>query len=310
MPQGSILGPLFFLIYINDISNSSDCLNFITYADDTTLLANINSNSNDINTELSKVHFWFTTNKLSLNASKTKAITFHTSKRNITPPILSINNQLIENTDQTNFLGILLDKNLSFKPHINKISTKISKICGVMNKLKHTIPKTILKLIYQSLCVPHLTYGILAWGKCLHLSPIIKLQKRAVRTISNAKYNSHTDPLFSNLKLLKLEDLRKLFELKFFYKWKMGDLPSYFSSFLDPGRMDHRLRVPIHRHQFVKQGLRYSITSTINNFLELIIILNISSTHSLKAFSRRIESYIINQYPLLCTIPNCYICSR
>jgi hypothetical protein len=309
VPQGSILGPLFFLIYINDISNSTPSLKFITYADDTTLLANIHStNPCNINQELQNVSTWFSTNKLSLNASKTKAITFHTPHRNITPPILNINNQPIENTNETNFLGITIDKHLNFKPHINKIATKLSRISGILNKLKHFVPHFTLKTIYQSLFIPHLTYGIMAWSKSPHSSQIVKIQKKAVRIITNSKYNAHTDPLFHKLKILKMEDLRRLFELKFFYKWKNGDLPYYFHDFLDPGRDENRLLVPIHRHQFFKSGLRYTITKTVNSTPDNI--LRISSTHSLKALSERVKTHYINNYSTDCILSNCYVCSN
>ncbi|ELT93519.1 hypothetical protein CAPTEDRAFT_194122 [Capitella teleta] len=148
--------------------------------DDTTLLANIHStNPCNINQELQNVSTWFSTNKLSLNASKTKAITFHTPHHNITPPILNINNQPIENTNETNFLGITIDKHLNFKLHINKIATKLSRISGILNKLKHFVPHFTLKTIYQSLFIPHLTYSIMAWSKSPHSSQIVKIQKKA-----------------------------------------------------------------------------------------------------------------------------------
>ena len=313
--QESRKGPFwalcFFLIYVNDISNCSDFFNFITYADDTTLLATLNTQTDqntDLNNELSKVHDWFCTNKLSLNASKTTAITFHTPQRKITPPTLFINNQQILNTDQTSFLGVIIDSHLSFKQHISKIASKASRICGALNKLKYLLPQNILQTIYQALLVPHINYGILAWAKSPHIHKIIKIQKRAIRLCTNSRFNAHSDPLFRKCKCLKVEDLRKLQELKFYYKWRKGELPSYFDNFISLCRAENRLRVPIHRHHFFKLGLRYSIATTVNGFPRNLLCY--FSTHSLQAVASKIKNHFFEQYNIECNIDNCYICQQ
>ena len=155
VPQGSILGPLLFILYVNDMKLASDVFHFISYADDSTLFVNISTfhNIGDtesiLNTELQKVHKWLQLNKLSLNVSKTKSMIFHTKQKNIQKPILKIDNSEIEYVDNFNFLGIILDKHLSWKPHTDSISKKISKTIGIMTKLKHFLPPTTLKIIYN-----------------------------------------------------------------------------------------------------------------------------------------------------------------
>ena len=98
VPQGSILGPLLFLNYINDLPLVSQIFDMIMYADDTALYCNINRNisDQDINAELKKVSDWLCSNKLSLNVKKTKYMVFHTAQRNVTYPILTLNNVIIE----------------------------------------------------------------------------------------------------------------------------------------------------------------------------------------------------------------------
>ena len=216
VPQGSILGPLLFIIYINDIPNSSKLLNFISYADDTTLFVSLNynhdnstdnfsPNSSILNNEIKLVSDWLSLNKLSLNTSKTKCMTFHSKKKTINSPILKIENTAIEHVQNFQFLGIMLNKHLNWDTHINHIAKKISKTIGILNRLKRTLPTFTLKTIYNSLINSHINYGILCWG--YKSNKILKLQKKAVRVISNSKFNAHTQPLFKSLKILTINDM-------------------------------------------------------------------------------------------------------
>ena len=120
---------------------------------------------------------------------KTKYMIFHNYQKRVNNdqiPKLIMKNKEIELVEDFNFLGIQIDKNLSWKKHIFNLSHKMSKAIGVMNRLKEFLPKKILKMIYNSLVNSHLNYGILLWG---HQSESIsKLQKKAIRIISKASY--------------------------------------------------------------------------------------------------------------------------
>ena len=120
VPQGSVLGPLLFLIYINDLSMVSDVFNMLMYADDTTLYCNIDQNVSEevINNELSKVSQWLAANKLSINVTKTKYMVFHLHKKVVTCPDLQLNGNKIERVTQFNFLGLILQSNLSCQSYI------------------------------------------------------------------------------------------------------------------------------------------------------------------------------------------------
>ena len=289
VPQGSILGPLFFLIYLNDFDRSTNKFRFITYADDTTLvtslcleqstsldneqntspdneqstsldneqntsldneqitsldneqitsLDNEQSTSLDneqstpldneqvLNCELNKVCCWLKTNKLSLNAKKTKFMMFYPINKEVPKLNLKIDGDQIECVNTFDFLGITFDSHLSWKPHVEKIGKKISKTLAILNRLKHYIPTETLLILYNSLISSHLLYGILLWGK--KLSSIAQAQKKAIRLITRSRYNAHTDPLFKKLNILKVSDLLTVQEWKFYYKLVHKKLPLYF----------------------------------------------------------------------------------
>ncbi len=119
------------------------------------------------------------------------------------------------------------NENLNWKSHCDKIANNISRAVGVLNRLKHFLPEPIRILLYNSMIVSHINYCILVWGGYEYLR-IFKLQKKDIRIISISKYNAHSGPLFKHLNLLQIEDIWRLNELKFYYKYENRLLPDYF----------------------------------------------------------------------------------
>ena len=171
VPQGSILGLLLFILYVNDIIYTSNVLDFVLFADDTiifyTLIRIKVAKTNTINEELKEVSNWFKANKLSVNDGKTNYMilgTPHmTSRKTSDNSNIVLNDTILERFKVTKFLGVLIDECLTWKNHIDCISKTISRNIDVMNKLKHSIPHCILRTLC-TLILPYINYGILIWG--------------------------------------------------------------------------------------------------------------------------------------------------
>ena len=238
-PTGFNSGPfvisyIYTYIYMNDIPNCSrEYFNFILYADDTTLSSTIRISSVsliNINNEPIKVYDWLAVNKLSLNIRKTKYGIFHAIDKRIggVIPDLEINGTLLDRVKKINFLGLQLNENMSWKPHIDSLSHKLVKCAGVLNRLKRFLPAYILRTPYFSMVRSRMMYCLLTWGSYYYR--LEKQQKRFVRIISSSKYNAHSEPLFKALDILKIEHLLSQSCLKFVYKFKKHELPKYFLS--------------------------------------------------------------------------------
>ena len=242
VPQGSILGPLLYLIYVNDISNCCDS-NILSFADDTTLYLS-DSDLNrlfvraNLNAEL--LFDWFCSNRLSLNAGKTKYIVIRPKhlKGDVSNKELFIRNTKVvrigNNCQEksTKFLGIYIDEHLTWKEHLSQVNKKVSCALFSMKQVKHIIPVQCLKSLYHTLVNSHLSYGILAWGNAnkTSLKRTITLQKRAIRIVNDAKYNSHTEPLFKRNRILKLTDLYEHQVVLFMSEFINNTLPASFDN--------------------------------------------------------------------------------
>ena len=245
VPQGSVLGPLLFLLFINDLPCAT---NFIVklFADDTLLSldsANYLDLQRRVNEELRKVSRWLRNNKLTLNISKTKFMIISNKKK---PPNLDfqiqIDNTAIEKCSYYKYLGVYLDEELSWKVHIDNVSDKIAKMCGLFSKLRYTASFDILRTVYHALVAAHLKYCNLVWGNAAEsiLSPLKKMQDRIVRIISFAPFNcENVNILYEDLQLLNLEQIHKIAKAKFVYKHENKRLPNNFDNYLTETRNIH-----------------------------------------------------------------------
>ena len=177
---------------------------------------------------------WLDVNKLSLNIDKTNFIMFkspqHTSPESVN---IKIGNLPIKQNCYVKFLGVLLDESLSWKYHLSELSKKLARTCGMFFKVRHFLPIHVLVCLYNSLFSPFLQYRILVWGLTYetYINPVLLLQKRALRAISFEHFTAPSTPIFSDLKILKLQDLFHVKLLSFVYECVNKISPSCFHSF-------------------------------------------------------------------------------
>ena len=300
VPQGSILGPLLFLLYINDLAYVSNKLFVLLFADDSNMFIsgkNINEMMDTMNTEMIKVIEWLQANKLSLNLKKTHFIIFRRKRGKILmDKDLIINKEKISMTNKTKFLGVVIDEYLSFEHHVSYIKGKCSRGLGILYKCKRVVNSRSLLQLYNSFMYPYINYCICVWGNTCHsyLSPLIVTQKRAVRVIAGVARLDHTDPLFKDLRILRIREVYAYSIQMVLYKYYHGLLPAVFDDFftLNSDIHEHNtrhanlMRAPLLKSKIASVSFRKIGVRSFNHFDRLLNIncLEISYKYYLKSY--------------------------
>ena len=235
--QGSILGPLLFIVFINDLPFHVTSSTIDLYADDTTLTSCANYSSIDkleqnLNSSVAEIAEWAASNKLPINESKTKAILI-TGKRLASKinyeMALTINGTKLEVVPSVKLLSLEIDFELSFNSHVEKLCTKLSKRIGILKKIRSCLPMRQRLLFYNSMIRSVLHYVSSIWTSCdkANLGRVLKLQKRAARVISDADNQASSVKLFNRLQWLPFYEESKIAKCCVAYKRIKGEVPLY-----------------------------------------------------------------------------------
>ena len=298
VPQGSVLGPLLFLIYINNFTNCTDTLDLYLSVDD--------FNMTIINSELSYVKNWLNTNKLSLNIGKSNFVLFHPPQKKVNTSVkLYINDIPLEEKSDIKYLGIMLDTNLNWKSHVHYISKKIKRSIGILSKIRYHVNLDVLTNLYYALIYPFLIYGIVIWGKIYptNIQPLFLLHKRSIRIITFSKFGDHSSLFFKQTNILKLTDLItfhvSLFVFKFHYKLLPVVFDNYFISTSKVHNYNTRLSSQLVcsllgvRANYGKFNIKFSGSKVWNSLSSDLKLLSIGS------FKAKLKSNLISSINIL-----------
>ena len=235
VPQGSILGPLLFLLFINDLPSATN-LYIKLFADDTFLCAqnkNFSALQNEVNVELEKVFVWLASNKLTLNIKKSKYMII-TNKKKLPDFAVKFNGMSLECCKSYKYLGVIIDEKLKWDSHIEYITPKISKACGALVRLRNCASMEILKNVYHALIYSYLRYGILIWGNASKAvrNPLQILLNKVARIMVSAPFgNIDLTPAYDYLKILDVSKIFMLETAKYHFKLVNNLLPTQIGNY-------------------------------------------------------------------------------
>lgn len=232
VPQGSVLGPLLFLIYINDLHNAILHSKTCHFADDTAILNSNNSLKQlqkHVNIDLKHLCHWLKANKISLNAGKTELMIFRNPHKLINYNLkIKINGKIIIPSSKIKYLGVILDPHLNGSEHVNYIAPKLNRAVGMLSKLRHYVSHQTLLNVYHAIFGSIMTYGCITWGQNpnSHIIRIVKIQNKAIKVINFAHFSEDASQYYPINGIIKFTDHIKLENFLYAHSSLKGNVPS------------------------------------------------------------------------------------
>ena len=305
VPQGSLIGPLLFLIYINDLPNCLSKALPRMYADDTSIsiaASSLPELESALNTELTYLHEWLNVNKLSLNIAKTELMLIGSRQRLSATTTghsftVQIKGHEIDRVPHTKSLGVHIDQNLSWSKHVNETAKIVSSGIGALKRLRPFICEDTAILLYRALIEPYFDYCCPVWDG-LSNDKLQKLQNRAIRVITNSDYYSSATALRGELGWDNLCTRRKKQKLKLMFKTLNDQSPEYLKGLFMPFSTDYGLRnsdnklaLPKPRTDFLKRSFCYSGAQLWNSLPS-----NVRAIRSFTKFKNKIDGQLSSSY--------------
>ena len=288
VPQGSVLGPLLFLIYINDLHKSIKYSRVRHFADDTNLIISNNSPKQlqkQLNADLKNLCNWLKANKISLNASKSELLIFrHPSKKINYDFKIKIDGKKLIPSTFVKYLGVLIDPHLNWSFHANALSVKLSRAIGLLTKIRHYVSSDVLRNIYHGIFSSLLTYGCQVWGQVRnkYICRLERLQNNAIKVINFANFRESSLPFYKESNILKLNDVIKIQNFLFVLDDIKGELPRALSN---------TFQLTCNKHKYnTRSAARFTVNiPKVNSTLFGLRSINFQSS--------QIWNFFVNKFP-------------